>query len=305
MFEKPFQILTRALLYLISLLPFQLLYLLSDLIFLILYYLVGYRKKVVEENLKNAFPEKTDLERMQIQKAFMKYLSDLLVETIKLFTISRKEVKKRMVIGNTAYVEQCFQNGRSVIGILGHYGNWEIGGMRFSQLFEEKRIIIYKPLNDKYFDDLMIGMRSRFGATLISMKQTMRKLIQYKNERTITVLVGDQTPAKSEITYFTNFLNQPTAVFLGAEKLAKITNSVVVFCDIRRVKRGYYTCDFVPLFEEPKLTEDYEITKRHVQYLENVIKLQPQYWLWSHRRWKHKPEAGYEQNTLFEENMEK
>lgn len=290
MIKKAFRIIPLALLYLISLLPFWMLYLISDVIFFVLYRMVGYRKNVIDENLKHSFPEKTEAERIRIRKEFVKYLSDLVVETIKLFTISPNEVKRRVEVTNTNFIEQSFKNGQSVIGILGHYGNWELNALRFSQLFSERRIIVYKPLNNKFFDNLMISMRSRFGATLVGMKHTMRKLTQYRSERTMTVLVGDQTPAKSEIAYFTDFLNQPTAVFLGVEKLAKLTNSVVVFCDIRKIKRGYYRCSFIPLFDNPKSTDEYEITNRHVKYLEEVIRQQPQYWLWSHRRWKHKPE---------------
>jgi KDO2-lipid IV(A) lauroyltransferase len=290
MLKKLVQFFTWAILYGLSLLPFWMLYGVADVVSFILYSLIGYRKKVIDENLSRAFPEKSVKERTKIRKEFYRYLSDLLVETIKLFTISREEVFKRVEMRNAAFIEQCFKNGQSVIGILGHYGNWEMTGLRYSQLFNEKRIIVYKPLSNQFFDNLLIGMRSRFGATLISMKNTMRKLVQYKNEPTMTVLVGDQTPAKSEITYFTDFLNQPTAVFLGVEKLAKLTNSVVIFCDIRRVKRGYYTCDLVPLFINPKLTGDYEITNRHVKYLEEVIREKPQYWLWSHRRWKYQPQ---------------
>lgn len=290
MMKKVIQRSTYTLLYIFSLLPWWAVYFFSELIFIVLHYIFGYRKRIIEENLRNAFPEKTDLERKQIQRKFTRYLSELLFETIKLFTISETQVKNRVAVRNAAYVEQFLRNGRSVIGVLGHYGNWEIAGMRYSQLFQEKRLIVYKPLTDKYFDKIMFKMRSRFGATPVSMKQTLRKLIQYKNESTVTVLVGDQTPAKSEVNYYTKFLNQPTAVFLGVEKLAKLTNSVVVFCDIRRVKRGYYTCDFVPLVEDPRITRDHEITKKHVQYLEKVIQDQPEYWLWSHRRWKYKPE---------------
>ncbi len=290
MLKKIFHATVGGLLYLLSLLPFPILYLISDLLFVILYWLIRYRKRVIEDNIENSFPEKSSSERKQIRKDYLRYLSDLIVETVKLFSISEEEVKKRVLVTNTDFIEQCFRNGQSVIGILGHYGNWEMAGLRFSQLFSEKRIIVYKPLTSQFFDRMMLKMRSRFGATLVSMKQTTRKLVEYKNERSITVLVGDQTPAKPEITYFTDFLNQPTAVFLGVEKLAKLTNSVVVFCDIRRVKRGYYTCDFVNLFENPRLTEEHEITKAHVKYLEEVIRLQPEYWLWSHKRWKYKPE---------------
>lgn len=289
MAKKAFSVLALGLLYLVSLLPFWLLYIIADGIFVILYYVVRYRRKVIDNNLENSFPEKTKTERDTIRKQYTRYLASMMVETIKLLTISQKEVTKRVKVPNPELITEAFAKGQSVIGILGHYGNWEMNALRFSQLYNERRIIVYKPLSNKFFNNIFLKMRSKFGATLVSMKDTMRKLVTYKNERTVTVLVGDQTPARPDVKYFTNFLNQQTAVFLGAEKLAKLTNSVVVFCDIRVIKRGYYQCTFVPLFANPKQTTGHEITNAHVQYLEQVIRQQPQYWLWSHRRWKFAP----------------
>ncbi len=290
MIKHFFSVLISGFFYLLSLLPFWLLYIISDIIFIILYYIFRYRRKVVDENLFHAFPEKSAQERASIRIKYYRYLTDLIVESLKLLTISDAEVRKRVFVPNPDLITDYFSEGQSVLGILGHYGNWEMGALRFSQLFDERRIIVYKPLSNKFFDNVVIRMRSRFGATLVDMKSTMRKLISYRNERTITVLVGDQTPAKPEIKYFTNFLNQPTAVFLGVEKLAKLTNSVVVFCDIRRIRRGHYQCKFIPMFKNPKETNEYEITHAHVKYLEEVIREKPEYWLWSHRRWKFKPE---------------
>lgn len=290
MVKKLLYILAFGLLYLISLLPFWFLYKISDVIFFLLYYVAHYRRKVIDDNLLHSFPEKPQAERDRIRKEYIRYLADLIVESVKLLSISETEVKKHVQVPNPELVTKYFGDGKSVLGILGHYGNWEMNALRFSQLFNEPRVIVYKPLSNQFFDKVTYKMRSRFGATLVSMKSTFRKLVEYKNQRTVTVLVGDQTPAKPDVKYFTNFLNQPTAVFLGVEKLAKLTDSVVVFCDIRRIKRGYYQCKFVPLFTEPKSTADYDITNAHVQYLEEVIKEAPQYWLWSHRRWKYKPE---------------
>lgn len=290
MIKHFFSVVTFGFFYLLSLLPFWLLYIMSDIIFVIIYYIFRYRRKVVDENLFYAFPEKTEKERASIRIKYYRYLTDLIVESLKLLTISEAEVKKRVYVPNAELITDYFAGGQSVLGILGHYGNWEMGALRFSQLFAERRVIVYKPLSNKFFDNIVIRMRSRFGATLVEMKSTMRKLISYKNERTITVLVGDQTPSKPEIKYFTDFLNQQTAVFLGVEKLAKLTNSVVVFCDVRRIRRGYYQCTFIPMFKNPKETNTYEITHAHVKYLEEVIKEKPEYWLWSHRRWKFKPE---------------
>ena len=279
-----------GLFFLMSLLPLRVLYFFGSGFYVLLYYITGYRRKVVDENLLNSFPEKSKTEREAIARKYYHYLADLFFETIKMLSISEKELMKRAESVNLNVVTDALNCGKSVIGILGHYGNWELATLRFSMLFEQKRIIVYKPLSNKDEDKLMIRMRSRFGATLVSMKNIARKLIELRHEPTMTVLVGDQTPALAELNYFTNFLNQQTGVFLGTERLAKLNNSLVVFCDISVVKRGYYQCTFVPLFDDPKSTAPYEITQKHVQYLEDVIRQQPEYWLWSHRRWKYKPE---------------
>ncbi|WP_345952498.1 lysophospholipid acyltransferase family protein [Mucilaginibacter sp. PAMB04168] len=291
MIRKGFSRLGVGLLYLLSMLPYFLLYLIADVLFVLLYYMIGYRRKIVQENLANAFPEKSLNERKAIEKRYFRFLADLVVETIKLCTLSEKEVIKRVRIEDKYLKENlAFKQGKSIIGAVGHYGNWESGCLRMGLITERPCIIAYKPLSNPVFDEFFYNMRSRFGAHLVPMKSTFRKLVAHRNEVTFTVLAGDQTPSRDETTYFTDFLNQPTAVFLGVEKLAKATDSLVVFCDVRRVKRGYYSCTFVPLFDNPKLTAEYEITKAHVHYLENVIKEEPQYWLWSHRRWKFKPE---------------
>lgn len=279
-----------ALLYLISFLPFWLLYIIADILFIALYYVTRYRRDVVQANLRNSFPEKSLKELKIIEKDYYRYLADLSVETVKLFTISEKQVMKRMHCPNFDVIQKYFSEGKSVIGALGHYGNWELAAHCLSLLTQaERRIIVYKPLTNKTFDNAFIKVRSRFGATLVAMQNTMRTLIRFKNEPTISVLVSDQTPVQSEANYFTQFLNQPTAVFLGVEKLSKLLNNAVVFCDIRRIKRGYYTVTFVPLFEDAKHTAEYEITNAHVRYLEDVIKQEPAYWLWSHKRWKFTP----------------
>jgi KDO2-lipid IV(A) lauroyltransferase len=276
-------------LYLLSLLPFWFLYLLADVLFFALYHITKYRRKVVQENLANAFPEKTIAERSAIEKKYYRYLADLIIEIVKLFSISEKELYKRLQPHNVEYLEAAFANGKSVLGAVAHYGNWEMAGLRMSLLTTNRRVVVYKPLSNAIFDGAFEKMRSRLGATLVSMKMTMRKMVEFRKELTFTVLVSDQTPVKSEIKYFAPFLNQPTPVFLGVERMAKMIDCVVVFCDIRRIKRGYYTCTLVPLFEDPKNTAEYEITDAHVAYLEKVIKEEPQYWLWSHRRWKYKP----------------
>lgn len=290
MIKKGLSRLGAFFLYLMSLLPFWALYIIADFLFVVIYYIVGYRRKVVQENLNNAFPEKTTEERRIIEKEYFKYLADLIVESIKMISASKKTIVKHVWPTNPEVIDNYFAEGKSIIGAVGHYCNWELAGLRFGFFTENRRIIVYKPLTNDYFDQFFIKMRSRFGATLVAMKDTARAMVKYKNELSFSVLVADQTPVKHEAHYFTEFLNQPTAVFLGIEKLAKLTNSVVIFCDVKRVKRGYYTYTFVPLIENPKETAPYEITEAHVKYLDSMIRREPQYWLWSHRRWKFKPE---------------
>jgi KDO2-lipid IV(A) lauroyltransferase len=290
MIKKGLSRLGTFFLYLLSLLPFWFLYLIADLVFVILYYISAYRRKVVQENLRNSFPEKTEGERKLIEKKYFKYMADLMVETIKSVSMSEKQVRKRMVPTNPELVDHYFNQGKSIIAAAGHYCNWEMACLSFGFLTDKKRMIVYKPQSNEVFTEFFNRTRTRFGATMISMKQTLRKMIEYKNELTFTVLASDQTPVKHEINYFTTFLNQPTAVFLGIEKLTKVIDCVVIFYRIDLVKRGYYTYTFVPLVEEPKLTKPYEITEIHVKYLESLIREKPEYWLWSHRRWKIKPE---------------
>lgn len=290
MIKKGLTSLAIFFLYLLSLLPFWFLYLIADFLYLILFYIVGYRKAVVQENLQNSFPEKTEAERKIIAKKYFHYLADLFVETIKAITMTEKQVKRRMHLLNEEVIQQYFEQNRSIIAVVGHYGNWEWGALRTSFITTHRRIIIYKPLHDKASDELYKKVRSKFGVTLVTMKATLRKMVEFRNELSISVFASDQTPVREEAHFFTPFLNQPTAVFLGIEKIATLFNSVVIFADIRRVKRGHYQCTFVPLIEEPKQTAEHQITEAHVQYLEKVIREEPPYWLWSHRRWKFKPE---------------
>jgi KDO2-lipid IV(A) lauroyltransferase len=275
-------------LYLISLLPFWILYVISDFLFFVLYYLIGYRRKVVQENLQNAFPEKSTVERADIEKQYFKYLADLIVETIKIISISKAELQRRLVCTNPEVVANYQAAGKSVTAVAGHYCNWEWAGTEFS--IATRLFVIYKPLTSDVFNDFFIKVRTRFGAIAVAMKQTLRTMVAHKNEFTVTVFAGDQTPIREQKNYFTQFLNQPTAVFQGIEKIAKLIDSAVIFYDMKRVKRGYYTYTIVPLVENSKESAEHEITEAHVKYLEGMIKREPQYWLWSHRRWKFKPE---------------
>lgn len=276
-------------LYLISLLPFWLLYLIADVLFFFLYYIARYRRVVVQENLANAFPEKSIEERADIEKKYFKYLADLIVETVKMITVSKEQLQRRVMITNPEALQNYFAIGKSVTAVAGHYCNWEWAGLEFST--DLRLFVIYKPLHNIYFDEFFIKVRTRFNGIAVAMKQTLRTMVAHKNELTVTVFAGDQTPVREQSNYFTDFLNQPTAVFLGIEKIAKLIDSAVIFYDMKRVKRGYYTYTIVPLVENSKDSAPYEITEAHVKYLDAMIKREPQYWLWSHRRWKFKPEG--------------
>ncbi|HWZ14294.1 MAG TPA: lysophospholipid acyltransferase family protein [Mucilaginibacter sp.] len=290
MIKKGLSRLGTLFLYLLSLLPFRVLYLISDILFFFLYYITCYRRKVVKENLANAFPEKSADERDRIEKKYYKYLADLIMETVKLISISESEVRRRMLTTNDDLMKHYFNQGKSIISVSAHYCNWEMAAVRFGLITDKKRIIVYKPLSNSIFDNFFNKTRSRFGSTMIPMRQTLRKMIEYKNELTFSVLASDQTPARDDAKYFTTFLNQPTAVFSGIEKLTKLTDAVVVFYRIDMVKRGFYRSTIVPLVEEPNKAAPFEITETHVKYLESIIREKPEYWLWSHRRWKIKPD---------------
>ncbi len=270
-------------------LPFWALYFLSDVLFVVLYYIIRYRKNVVFENLRNAFPEKSAEERRIIARQFFRFLPDLIVEAIKMSRISEKEVKKRMVIHQIEELERHFAAGRPIVGVTAHYANWELGIHRLSLLTENPVLIIYKPLKNQAFDTLYNAIRSRFGALMVPMKQTLRQIVAYRDKPHISIFVADQTPQYRDSDYFIPFLNQNTLVYTGAERIAKMTDAAVVFCHIDRIRRGYYQCTFTTLVENPASVDAHGITDIHTRFTEDIIRRKPALWLWSHRRWKRKP----------------
>ncbi len=278
------------LLKLISLLPFWLLYLISDVLFFFLYYIFKYRRKVVQSNLRNSFPEKSIEDLAAIEKNFYGFFADMIMESVKSFSISAEELKKRYKFENLQAITRHLESGRSVIAVSGHYGNWEWGPLGIALELKFDILVVYKPLSDKNFDHLINSIRSRFGTIMVPMKQTLRKLTEYKNKPHVLVLVGDQTPTWEESQYFTNFLNQATAIFLGVEKIAVKSDDAVIYFSIKRIKRGHYVSIVKPLMNNPRDTKEYEITNLHTHELEKLIREAPEYWLWSHRRWKLKPE---------------
>jgi len=275
----------------ITLLPLRILYAISDLLYIILYHFVGYRKKVVRTNLKNAFPEKSDAERQNIEKKFYRHLSDMFVETVKLIHLSEKENRNRLKIINPELLSRLYSEERDVIAVLGHYNNWEYLNI-LPKYTDYKVISVYRPLKNKFFDKLIISFRTRYGHILTPMSSVIREIISHKNNnsRTFTALLSDQTPAKSDIHYWTKFLNQDTAVYLGAEKIATKYGMAVVFLNFKKVKRGYYSITYELICDNASGMPEHAITEAHVKRLEEIIREKPEYWIWSHRRWKHKKE---------------
>ncbi len=275
--------------YLLSLLPFPVLYFISWLIYGLLYYIVGYRKAVVMENLRNSFPQKSEQEIKAICKAYYRYLCDLFLETFKTLTISKEAMLAhcKMSPEAKAIFDKLAADKQSAILVLGHYGNWEWAGNTFSLTCNQQLYVIYHPIGNKNFDELMYKMRTRFGTKLISMKNTYKEMLGQKAELNVTAFIADQTPS-SQNAYWTTFLNQDTPVFRGTETIAKKLDRPVVYMSIDKVKRGYYVMNAEMLCTNSTAMTEGEISELHTRRLEKDIIARPETWLWSHRRWKHK-----------------
>ncbi len=271
---------------LLSLLPFWVLFRFSDLAFLILYYLLRYRRKVVMDNLRNAFPNKSTQELRRLHRKFFQHFCDLIVETVKSFTISRKSLCRRMVLDPDNTLTQLREKDQSAIVALGHYGNWEMAGLRTSLEFPGILYAIYRPLKNPGFDRLLRHARQRFGMGLYPMKTTLRGMLANRQKTTFTSFLTDQAPPPENAIWLT-FLNQDTPVFAGTEKIARKLNYPVVFTTNRKIGRGRYRLQFEMLSEDPGKLKPGELTALHTRRLEAEILRAPAFWLWSHRRWKH------------------
>ncbi len=283
---------SRLLYYLVlkplSYLPLSFLYFISELIYFFVYHVVGYRKSVVYDNLKNSFPNKTKDEIEAIQREFYIHLCDLIVENIRLFSMPLKEVKKRFKIVNTEILDDFYNQGRSIILVGGHYNNYELTGMAIDVYTRHQVIGIVAPLSNKFFNNKFSKSRSKYGVQLLSKGLVPRSFISNKNKLTMTVFGADQSPTYSNQLYWTTFLNQETAVHAGPEVFAVKYNYPVLYIKVNKVKRGYYEGVFEVIEENPAGAIKGKITELHTKILEKMIIDKPQYWLWSHKRWKRK-----------------
>jgi Kdo2-lipid IVA lauroyltransferase/acyltransferase len=276
--------------YLISLLPDRLRNGLAALMYFKIYHLVGYRRKIVRENLKAAFPEKSTEERLKIEQRFYKHFCRLLLEINAGQSISEKKIRERFLFKNLDVLNQFLEKGKSVALVFGHYGNWE-WTVSLPLVLSFPVLAIYQPLTNPFMDKKMIKVRSRFGLTPVPMHQIYKELYQRQKEgqATVTYFAADQSPNRSQIKEWFTFLNQPTGVFQGTERIAKKLNQAVVYLKVNPVKPGYYEADFEVLAENAESCSENEITLKHLAVLEEMIRLKPEYWLWTHKRWKHKP----------------
>jgi KDO2-lipid IV(A) lauroyltransferase len=271
--------------YVIASLPFRLLYLVSDLLYYLLR-LSGYRKEVVINNLKNSFPEKTPKEINQLCENYFRYLCDLILETFKTLKMNEDESAKRCVFVGNEWLERFQKEGRSIILVLGHYGNWEWAGPGFQLKSGFPLNVIYRPLSHPYFEKMMVRMRTRFNTRITPVNLTLRDMVAHRNEQTAIAFIADQSAPKE--AHWMNFLHQDTAVFTGPEKLAIKFDFPVVYLNITRPRRGYYEISFELITAEPRKTAENEISEKFMKRLEAEILKNPTPWLWSHKRWKHK-----------------
>ena len=273
--------------WLFSALPFRVLYVLSDFNYLLMYHVGRYRRKVVRENLEKSFPEKTEAERLQIERKFYRYLSDYMLEDLKLLHMSAEDLCDRLIY---KYRDECLELTEKYGGIIvmiPHYANYEwLIGMGSVMKPGDVPVQVYKPLKDKYLNELFKQIRSRFGGYNIPKHSTAREIIKLKREgkNMVVGLITDQWPSGDR--YWTTFMGQETAFLNGAERIAKIMNFPVFYCELTKTRRGYCEAEFKLMTEAPKETVEGEITDMFAHELEQTIRREPAYWLWSHKRWK-------------------
>ncbi|MCD8185306.1 MAG: lysophospholipid acyltransferase family protein [Rikenellaceae bacterium] len=273
-------------------LPYWFLYgVLAPCIYVLVYRLAGYRTTVVRENLSRAFPEKSTAELQQIERKFYRHLSELFVDTIDLTSMSEKQIRKRFRYLNAEEVQEQTAD-RNWICAMAHYGSWEYT-INFA-LFTDHRVgAVYHYLHHPLFERFYRQLRSRFGSEPIPTSEVVRELVKTKNpgaKPLSLALIADQTPKRHTIDHWFQFHHQPTAFFMGTGKIARKFHMPVYFLDIRKIKSGYYTGRFELLYDGHGDLDEYQIVELYVRRLEAMIRQRPELWLWSHRRWKHKPQ---------------
>ncbi|WP_109435400.1 lysophospholipid acyltransferase family protein [Aquimarina sp. AU119] len=286
-------------LWLISKLPWKLFYAFSTSIFFIIYYIIGYRKRTVTENLILVFPEKAEKEIKKIRKEFYKHMCDMFLEMIKSISISNQEMMERFKVTNLEKIQNLEAKGQNIMVFMAHYASYEWANVIDIQT-NFQAVGIYKPIGNIYFDRLVRRIRARFGSRVVTNKNAMREITedQTKDGLYMYGLAADQSPKLHKAMYWTNFMGIKAPTFLGAEVLSKRLGINTYYLQVEKIKRGYYEATFVSITEDPKNCEDYSIVKKYLRLLEKQITNNPQYYLWSHKRWKHRNALAPEGATI-------
>lgn len=277
--------------YLVSKLPYRALYVISDIANLVLYHIVRYRRDIVRRNIASAFPEKSLEECISIERGFYKWFCDYFVETVKLMSVSRQELLSRIEFRGIDKIEECFDRGQTCAGILGHYGNWELlsaTGLVIKKHPEAVIGLIYHPLRSQLFDRLFINMRQSMGGVCVPKKDILRYLVSFRSQNLMNLFgyIADQAPRYRNIHLWLPFLNHDTPVFTGAERIMRKMNNAVFYIDVERPERGKYIYTFKLMTDKPGEIPEFEITKKFFVMLEQTIRREPRFYLWSHNRWK-------------------
>tara|TARA_R100001369_G_scaffold92896_1_gene141002 strand:- start:8991 stop:9902 length:912 start_codon:yes stop_codon:yes gene_type:complete len=291
-------------LWLISRFPFWLFYKVSDLIFFIVFYLVGYRRKTVIENLHLALPNRSEKEYKEISKRSFQHMCDMFLEMVKSISIPNKELKRRYTFTNISEIQRIRDLNKSIILICGHYASYEwINALQLYGL-DYRGYGIYKKVQNPHFDKMAKDIRGRFDGELITTSEATRtiKSNQQNGKLGVYAFVADQSPKLGRAKYWSKFMGTTVPVFLGAEKLAKNLDMAVLYLHVEKKARGFYEASFIPITDNAAAEPEFKITNKFLTELEKQIKEKPEYYLWTHKRWKHKDAPIHEDATVFTRN---
>jgi len=288
-------IIIYPIIWLLSTLPTRVLYFFSTILYLFVFYIVGYRRKVVRANIKLCFPKKTNQEVKEIAKKYYQHFCDMIFESIKTLTISEAEIKRRFIFTNIEELYEVEKANKSIMLMCAHYASWE-------WIFILQRYVsyegyaVYKKLANKYFDRLVQKIRAKYNTKLITTKETVATIRELNEQGKMAIygFLSDQSPKAEKAKHWLNFMNIKVPVYTGAEALAKEMDMSVVFFKTKKIKRGYYETTFKKVTTNPKEFKDYEITDMFFKYLEEMIREDPAYYLWTHKRWKHRDKVPKE-----------